>query len=245
MSSSAKDRIYASKQDSVDDFVFDEAVADVFADMIQRSVPGYTALNQLLPIVAKQFIQANSNVYDLGCSLGEASISIANTIQLENVKIVAVDSSMAMVRQLQHHLVNKGLEDTIQSVHEDVTKIDISNGSFAILNYTLQFIERSKRDALLSKICSGLNSHGALLLSEKITYQDDNEDALMQKLHESFKRKNDYSEMEISQKREALENVLIRDTHEQHVERMRRAGFSKVSILSKYLNFVSYLAIKN
>jgi len=83
-----------------------------------------------------------------------------------------------------------------------------------------------------------------LLLSEKITYLDANEDALMQQLHENFKRQNDYSEMEISQKREALENVLIRDTHEQHVERLQKVGFSNVSILMKYLNFVSYLAIK-
>lgn len=261
MSSSDKDRIYASKQDKVDDFAFDENVAGVFSDMIQRSVPGYTALNQLLPIVANQFIQSNSNVYDLGCSLGEASISIANSVGKsmtksitsstirENVNIFAVDSSTAMIKQLQQRLesiVCSDLSlDIIRPMQDDITKVEIKNGSFAILNYTLQFVERSKRDALIKNICQGLNKGGALLLSEKITYQDVNEDLLMQQLHENFKRQNDYSEMEISQKREALENVLIRDTHEQHLERMQQAGFSNVSVLTKYLNFVSYLAIKN
>ena len=244
MTRSSKDRIYASKQDKVEKFVFDENVAGVFEDMIQRSVPGYTALNLLLPIVANQFIQENSNVYDLGCSLGEASIAIANVITHSNIKIHAVDNSFAMIKQLQGRLKSLNLESSIQLFNKDVTETDICNSSFTILNYTLQFIERSQRNSLINKIYSGLNKGGALLLSEKITYEDAEEDALMQQLHENYKRHNDYSEMEISQKREALEDVLARDTHEQHVGRMQKAGFSKVSILTKHLNFVSYLAIK-
>lgn len=244
MTRSSKDLIYASKQDKVEKFVFDEDVAGVFEDMIQRSVPGYTALNQLLPIVANQFIQEGSNVYDLGCSLGEASISIAYAANCINIQIHAVDNSAAMIKQLQVRLKSLNLKLPIQLIHDDVAAVDIINGSFAVLNYTLQFIDRSQRDMLINKICTGLNKNGALLLSEKITYQDVNEEALMQQLHENFKRQNDYSEMEISQKREALENVLIRDTHEQHIERLQKAGFSKISVLTKYLNFVSYLAIK-
>ncbi len=244
MTDSSKDRIYASKRDKVEKFVFDDKVADVFSDMIQRSVPGYTALNQLLPIVANKFIQENSNVYDLGCSLGDASISIASASKASNINIFAVDNSSAMIKQLQNRLNQLDLNAPIQAVQKDLTDIDIKNGSFAILNYTLQFIDRTKRDALLNKICSGLINQGALLLSEKITYDDASEDKLMQQLHENYKRKNDYSELEISQKREALENVLVRDTHDQHVERLQKVGFSNVSILMKYLNFVSYLAIK-
>jgi len=242
---SGKDRIYAGKQDKVEKFVFDEKVAGVFEDMIQRSVPGYTALNQLLPIVANQFIQENTNVYDLGCSLGEAAISIAKATKHSNIKIHAVDTSAAMIKQLQARLENMPFADLICPIQDDVINVEMNNGSFSILNYTLQFVERSKRDALVKNIGRGLKKSGALLLSEKITYQDVNEDALMQQLHENFKRQNDYSEMEISQKREALEDVLIRDTHEQHLARLQQAGFSKVSILTKYLNFVSYLAIKD
>ena len=244
MSRPSKDQIYASKQDKVKDFVFDENVTEVFADMIQRSVPGYTALNQLLPIVASQFLEQNTNVYDLGCSLGQASISIAKLCADNKIKIYAVDNSKAMINQFHQRIKQLNLDKIIQINLGDVLKTDINNASFVILNYTLQFVERSQRDTLIHKIFSGLNYGRALLLSEKITYEDAEEEALMQQLHESYKRQNDYSELEISQKREALENVLIRDTHEQHIDRLQNAGFSKISILTKYLNFVSYLAIK-
>lgn len=244
MARSSKDRIYASKQGNIEKFVFDDKVASVFTDMIQRSVPGYTALNQLLPMVAHQFIQENSNVYDLGCSLGEASISIANTTVCENIDIYAVDNSASMVKQLKKRLLEFDFASSIQVVESDLTEIEVKNSSFVILNYTLQFIDRAKRDELINKVCSGLNEEGALLLSEKITYEDQVEELLMQKLHENYKRQNDYSELEISQKREALENVLVRDTHEQHITRLKNAGFSKISVLTKYLNFISYLAIK-
>ncbi|MFK7816706.1 MAG: carboxy-S-adenosyl-L-methionine synthase CmoA [Gammaproteobacteria bacterium] len=244
MARSNKDRIYASKQDKVDKFVFDQNVAGVFQDMIERSVPGYNALNQLLPIVANQFIQENSNVYDLGCSLGEATISIANAANGKNIVIHAVDNSSAMISQLESRLKSLKLNARIELLNSDVNDVDMMDGSFVILNYTLQFIDRSKRDALISNVCSSLMNKGALLISEKIRYDDKEEDLIMQQLHENYKRQNDYSDMEISQKREALEDVLVRDTHEQHIERLKNAGFSKVSILTKYLNFVSYLAIK-
>lgn len=244
MARSNKDRIYASKQDKVDKFVFDQNVAGVFQDMIERSVPGYTALNQLLPIVANQFIQENSNIYDLGCSLGEASIAIAHTATHKNIKIHAVDNSPAMINQLEERLKTLTLNTPIELLQKDVTDVAIENSSFVILNYTLQFIDRSKRDALINSIYSNLMAKGALLISEKIRYEDPEEDQIMQQLHENYKRQNEYSEMEISQKREALEDVLVRDTHDEHMSRLKNAGFSSVNILTKYLNFVSYLAIK-
>ena len=105
LSSIEKDRIYAHKQNKVKDFVFDETVAGVFADMIQRSVPGYTTLNQLSPIIARQFVQENSNIYDLGCSLGETSISIAQSLESKDITIFAVDNSAAMIEQLEKKTV--------------------------------------------------------------------------------------------------------------------------------------------
>ena len=121
MTRSGKDRIYAGKQDKIEKFVFDENVANVFEDMIQRSVPGYTALNQLLSIVANQFIQENTNVYDLGCSLGEATISIAKATTYSNIKIHAVDNSAAMIEQLQARLENVHFGDLIYLIQNDIS----------------------------------------------------------------------------------------------------------------------------
>ena len=244
MSTTVKDRIYATKQDKVEDFVFDEKVASVFEDMIQRSVPGYKAVNQLLSVVTSEFITANSNVYDLGCSLGEASLYIANSNQKENVEIYAVDSSQAMIDRLEEKISVLDPKLVIIPVKADVLEVEINNASFIVLNYTLQFIEHTQRDDFIKKIYLGLNKNGALLLSEKIAYDNEEEDKLMRQLHENYKREQEYSELEISQKREALENVLIRNTNDQHIKRLRGSGFSQVSILTKYLNFVTYLAVK-
>ncbi len=244
MANSAKDRIYAAKQDKIDDFVFDDKVASVFADMIQRSVPGYAALNQLIPIVAKKFIKPGTNVYDLGCSLGEASLCIAEEILYDDVNIFAVDNSQAMINRLAERLTALDIDNPIKLICNDVININFNNASFIILNYTLQFIDRVQRDAFILRIYSDLNANGALLLSEKIAYEDVDEEAFMQQMHEEYKRTNQYSDLEISQKREALDNVLIRDTHDQHIKRLGAAGFSKIYVLAKYLNFITYVAVK-
>ena len=243
MATSVKDKIYAEKKDKVEDFVFDEKVVNVFEDMIRRSVPGYAAVNQLLSSVATQFVTANTNVYDLGCSLGEASLCLANSICQDRVEIYAVDSSQPMIEKLVTKLANLNISN-IHPVQDDVLEIEIKNTSFVVLNYTLQFIQRSKRKEFINKIHTGLIERGALFISEKISYEDKTEDKLMQDLHENFKREHEYSDLEISQKREALENVLVRDTHGEHLIRLKEAGFSSVSALCKYLNFVTYLAVK-
>jgi len=241
---SAKDQLYVTKQDKIDDFVFDESVATVFADMIQRSVPGYFVLNQLLPTVANTFIRPGTNIYDLGCSLGEASLGIANAIQYDDVKIIAVDNSQAMINKLEENLAALNLKTLVKPICSDAVENNIENASFVVLNYTLQFIDRARRDEFIARVYFGLQEDGAFLLTEKIIYEDAEEEALMQQLHKKYKRDNGYSDLEISQKREALENVLVRDTHEQHLKRLHQAGFSKVFILVKCLNFISYVAVK-
>ena len=243
MNKSAKDHLYATRQDSIEGFVFDEKVATVFADMIQRSVPGYAVVNQLLPIIAGTFIQPGANVYDLGCSLGEASINICQHTAIKDVTIYAVDNSPAMIDRLQARLAQIHAI-SIKPVCADVLDVNIKDAAFVILNYTLQFIKRSQRESFIARIYSGMRTNGALLLSEKLIYEDAREAALMQKLHESYKRENEYSDLEISQKREALENVLLRDTHEQHLNRLQNTGFSMVYVIARYLNFITYVAVK-
>jgi tRNA (cmo5U34)-methyltransferase len=149
-----------------------------------------------------------------------------------------------MIQQLEERITASDLKIFIKPICSDVVENNIENASFVVLNYTLQFIDWAQRDELIARVYSGLQEDGALLLAEKIIYEDAEEEALMQQLHENFKRDNDYSDLEISQKREALENVLVRDTHEQHIKRLYQAGFSKIFILAKYLNFISYVAVK-
>jgi len=243
--SKAKDNIYDTPKDMIVDFVFDEDVAHVFPDMIRRSVPGYDNLIPLLGIIAEKFVSANSNIYDLGCSLGASTLSVRRRIKAEGCQIFAIDNAEAMVEQCRKNIANdiQGLTP-VDVACEDIRQIEFNNASLAVMNFTLQFIKPDERLSLLRKLARGMNTGGALILSEKICIEDNAEQTLLEELQLNFKRANGYSELEISQKRSALENVLIPDTIAAHKQRLTQAGFSKVIIWQQCLNFVSFLAIK-
>ena len=243
--SKAKDNIYDTPQDMIVDFVFDENVAHVFPDMIRRSVPGYDNLIPLLGIIAEKFVTANSNIYDLGCSLGASTLSVRRRIKTDGCQIIAIDNAEAMVEQCRKNIANDthGLTP-VKVTCDDIRQIEFSCASLVIMNFTLQFIKPDERLGLLRKVASGMNTGGALILSEKIFIEDDAEQSLLEELQLNFKRANGYSELEISQKRSALENVLIPDTIADHKQRLTQAGFSKIVVWQQCLNFVSFIAIK-
>ncbi len=243
--SGAKDSIYNTPKDMIVDFVFDKSVAHVFPDMIRRSVPGYDNLIPLLGIIAEKFVTANSNIYDLGCSLGASSLSIRRRLNVEGCQIIAIDNAEAMVEQCRENMQNDEHSTIpVDVICGDILNCNISNARLAILNFTLQFIEPDKRLELLSKIASGMNQGGALILSEKIISDDIDEQNLIEELQLNFKSANGYSDLEISQKRSALDNVLIPDNLATHKQRLLDAGFSKVIVWQQCLNFISIIAIK-
>ncbi|MDH5436624.1 MAG: carboxy-S-adenosyl-L-methionine synthase CmoA [Gammaproteobacteria bacterium] len=237
------DTLYSRSQDHIVDFAFDEGVASVFPDMIRRSVPGYDTVIPLLGLLAGQYAQPASHIYDLGCSLGAATLSMRRRVSYADCKIIAVDNAEAMV---QHCRENTGKETGIpvEVLCDDIRNIDINNASVVSLNFTLQFIKPDQRLALIKNIFDGLNDHGVMVLSEKINFSEHDEQLFNQNMHIAFKKANGYSEMEISQKRTALENVLIPDTIEQHQQRLHEAGFRRVHIWFQCFNFISLIAFK-
>lgn len=82
-----KDTLFSTPIAKLGDFIFDENVAEVFPDMIQRSVPGYSNIITAIGMLAERFVTADSNVYDLGCSRGAATLSARRNINQPNVKI--------------------------------------------------------------------------------------------------------------------------------------------------------------
>ena len=226
------------------DFAFDETVAKVFPDMIRRSVPGYETIIALTGLLAEQYVQPNSQCYDLGCSLGAATLAMRSRIQQPECRIIAVDNAEAMTRRCQQHVREAGEGIDTDVICADIQDVTIQNASMVVLNFTLQFIQPAARLELLQDIYKGMRPGGALLLSEKIVFADAGEQQRMEALHIAFKKANGYSDLEISQKRSALENVLIPDTLEQHQERLYSAGFSSVGVWFRCMNFVSLLAIK-
>ena len=242
---SSADDIYANSagEQLAGQFTFDSAVARVFPDMIKRSVPGYAETVAMSGVIAGEYARDNTNLYDLGCSLGAVTLAMRHGVKAENCTIFGIDNSTAMIEQAGHYLaLDEGGVD-VELACADITQLSIENASVVALNYVLQFISQEQRLDLLSNIAQGLNAGGALILSEKICFSAD-EQKLQDDLHLDFKRANGYSELEIAQKRSAIENVLIPETDAAHIARLQQAGFSQVIRWYQCFNFVSYLAIK-
>lgn len=238
-----QDNIYKKPISAIKPFEFDDRVADVFPDMISRSVPGYSASFELISAVSKQYAQNNTHLYDLGCSLGAATLAMRHSVDAKDCEIVAVDNSPAMIQRCEKLVKRDHAAIPVNVKCDDIENIAIQNASIAVMNYTLQFIPQEKRIAVLKKIHTGLAKGGALLLSEKIILADETENKRLIELHHQFKRLNGYNELEIAQKRSAIENVLIPETQEQHITRLQSVGFSTVQQVSQNINFVSFLAI--
>jgi len=236
-----RDQLFDNQID-ITDFRFDANVVKVFDDMVRRSVPGYDSMIQMIGLIARMYGQENTNYYDLGSSTGAISLSIALNNKHKNNQFFAIDNSEDMVNQCKKNLNNK--VNNLQAICADINQINIQNASIVVLNLTLQFIGVELRSNLIKKIYDGLNPGGVLIISEKIHFENKQIQNQITKLHMDFKRENGYSELEIANKRQAIENVLITETEEEHLKRLRDCGFNDTSCFFQCLNFVSFLSVK-
>ncbi len=243
--STSTDKLYTSLASNIERFQFDEQVTAVFADMIRRSVPGYASVIAMTGVLAAEHVKADTRVYDLGCSLGTGLMAMYDRLNIP-CKLIGVDNSPAMIKACEHNLASMASNNKLNTILrcEDISKTVIQNASMVVMNYTLQFVEPAKRLALLKKIADGLQPGGILLLSEKLAFEDSAVDATLTRLYYEFKKHNGYSELEISQKRQALEEVLIPETENTHLQRLAEAGFTQATNWFQCLNFHSFIAFK-
>jgi tRNA (cmo5U34)-methyltransferase len=231
----SQDTVYRKRRDHLVDFAFDENVAGVFPDMIRRSVPGYETVIPISGLIAARYAKAGHACYDLGCSLGATTLALLRQLGDVDCEIIAVDNSEAMLARARRE---RQWDERVRFVLADLQEVPVINAGVVVINYALQFIAPEERLSTLSRIRRGIVPGGALILSEKLAGGVE-----FDAIHADFKKANGYSEMEVSQKRTALENVLIPDTQETHLERLRQAGFNQVHTWFKCLNWASFLAI--
>lgn len=236
-----RDNLFNANID-IADFRFDKEVVEVFDDMVRRSVPGYDSMIQMIGLIARMYGQDNTNYYDLGSSTGAISLVIALNNKHQKNTFFAIDNSEEMVSKCQQNLESK--IDNLKAICADINQIHIENASIVVLNLTLQFIDVKDRSNLIKKIYEGLNPGGVLIISEKIHFEDKETQDQITNLHIDFKKENGYSELEIANKRQAIENVLITDTKAIHIERLKDSGFKDTSCFFQCLNFVSFLSVK-
>lgn len=244
MDDSSKDNLYADRETRIGEFIFDSHVVDVFPDMIQRSVPGYSTIIHMIGQMAERYAKANTTCYDLGCSLGAATLAMRHRVSAAGVKIVGVDNSQDMIHRCKQVVAADSYDVPVDLICDDINNISLQNASVVVLNFTLQFIPKSQRAALLEKIYTGMNAGGILILSEKLTFEDADHNQLVTDLHHYFKKTNGYSDLEIARKRAAIENVLVPETLTAHRERLSNAGFRSVDLWFQCFNFASIVAFK-
>ena len=225
-------------------FQFNEPVVKVFPDMIERSVPGYRELLELTPLIVKQAVGANELVYDLGCSLGAATLAARRAIQAPGARIIGLDSSAQMVERCRAIVAEDNSSVPVEIHQADITQSPFEPASLFLMYFTLQFIPPTERPALLRRIGDALKPGGVLLLAEKLSFDSHHEQTWMDEHHLAFKRAQGYSDLEIANKRQAIENVLIPESEQAHIKALETAGFSRVYRWFQSLNFACFVAIK-
>ena len=240
-----QDKVFSREIKKPSDFKFGATVANAFDDMVERSVPFYNEIQRMIIELATEHALPNTNVVDLGCSTGTTMIGL-NRFVNDNIKFIGVDDSADMLKKCKVKLEQEDFKRQYELVLADLhQEVKIENASVVILCLTLQFVRPIYREKLIKKIFDGLVSGGVLIISEKILAEDSLFNRNFIKYYYDYKRRNNYSEMEISQKREALENVLIPYKLSENLKMLREAGFSHTETFFKWYNFSGFIAIKN
>lgn len=239
MATRFRDRLYRQTREQVKPFEFDEEVTQVFDDMIRRSVPGYETVICVAAAFVADAWAGRGVLYDLGCSIGTGSAAVLELIDEPRPRMLLVDSSQPMIDRCRDRFSSI---ETLRCVCDDLCVVDFEPSFAMMMNYTLQFIDPELRNQLLARIRGAMLPGGLLILSEKVCLEPENQDALAVKRHEAFKRLMRYSDTEIAQKRRALEQVLIPDTLESIRGRLRDAGFVRIEVWFRCLNWVSIAA---
>jgi tRNA (cmo5U34)-methyltransferase len=239
----AKDDIFSQPQ-SAADFKFGKNVAAVFDDMVERSVPFYHEMQRMVAELAADFAVEDSNLYDLGCSTGTTLFQLDDVLP-PGVKFIGVDNAPDMLDRCRAKLAERSFRHDHTLVCVDLNQeARIENASVVILMLTLQFIRPLHRERLIKSIWQGLNENGCLIVVEKVLGEDSVFNRIFIKHYYDLKKRQGYSELEIAQKREALENVLIPYKLLENRELFLRTGFRYCDVFFKWYNFCGMVAVK-
>ncbi|MFL6551275.1 MAG: carboxy-S-adenosyl-L-methionine synthase CmoA [Povalibacter sp.] len=244
MDAEPRDEVYRESRDRLDDFKFDGRVAAVFDDMVTRSVPFYTEIQRMVTEMTADFAAPGTSVYDLGCSTGTTLLELDPAVD-RSVRFIGIDNADEMLSKCRKKFLERGVTRPYELRRLDLNEgAVVENASVVLLILTLQFVRPLYRERLVADIYEGLNQNGCLIVVEKVLGEDSLFNRLFIKHYYEMKRRNGYTETEITQKREALENVLIPYRLEENRELLLRSGFRSVDVFFKWYNFCAMIALK-
>lgn len=241
-----RDEVFARPRPKIDDFNFGKETAVVFDDMLGRSVPYYGEIQRMIGELVADFAAEGTTIYDLGCSTCTTFLQIGKTLPQDlNVRFVGVDSSTEMLEIARRKLAEARFARPFELKCADLNQgVVIEDASVVLMVLTLQFIRPLYRERLIRSIHQGMVENGCLMLVEKVLGERSTFNRLFIKYYYDMKKRNGYSDLEIAQKREALENVLIPYRLDENRELLRKCGFEHVEVFFKWYNFCALVAMK-
>ena len=222
-------------------FEFDAEVAAVFDDMLQRSVPFYKESQKITEFFALKKLQDGGVMYDLGCSTASLLLNIHRKLE-SNASLIGLDNSEAMLEQARKKCEAYGAKIEVENA--DILEYEYKDADVFVSNYTLQFIRPLVREELVKKISTSLKKEGVFIFSEKVISHHSKLNKDLIECYYDFKKEQGYSEYEIMQKREALENVLVPYSEEENMKMALNNGFSHCEVVFRWANFATFIAIK-
>ncbi|HQZ26899.1 MAG: carboxy-S-adenosyl-L-methionine synthase CmoA [Verrucomicrobiales bacterium] len=238
------DNIFDTPTDAIQDFSFNSKVASVFDDMVDRSVPYYREIQRMTGQLAADFAVPGTRVYDLGCATGTSMVLMDGSIDTD-VTLVGLDNSAEMLNKCREKLKDAKVTKPFELLEADLNRdVVIENASVVLLVLTLQFVRPLYRERLMKQIFDGLNPGGCVILVEKVLGESSHLNRLSIDHYYEYKKSMGYSSLEISQKREALENVLVPYRLTENLELLQRLGFNQQDTFFKWYNFCGIIAVK-
>ena len=242
---SDEDKVFDNPDMAVADFRFDETVAAAFDDMVSRSVPYYDEMQRMVVEMAADFAEPGSRLYDLGCSTA-TTLALLDRKTHPDVHFVGIDNSPEMLEKARLKLdklaPNRSVDLLCQDMHEN---LHVEDASVVMMLLTLQFVRPLYRERIIRRIAEGMRPNGALILIEKLVVSDSRLNRMYIEHYYDYKRTRGYSEVEITKKREALENVLVPYRYEENRELLLNNGFSTVEEFFRWYNFSAFIAIRD
>lgn len=239
-----QDRLYHIDT-TPEDFDFNHRVAEVFDDMLDRSIPCYQEVISGVASLLDSHLEPGDLVCDLGCATGTSLLALARLLDHKHLTFIGIDNSTPMLDKARLKTELFAHTDNISYRKQDIVDLQLPNTGAFVLNYTLQFIRPLLRPLLLERLQTNLRPGGLLLLSEKTVLEQKTLNRSFIDIYHRFKREKGYSALEIAKKREALENILIPFSAEENQKLLFDAGFVEVNIFFQWFNFCSMVAVKS
>lgn len=227
-----------------EEFSFDTRVAEVFDDMLTRSIPCYHRVINMSIRLLNRFCRDGDRIYDLGCSTGVTLMEMARKLTPQDLKFRGMDSSQAMIDKADLKLEMLSSRADISCLRQNITEAELKECGAVIINYTLQFLPPESRKDLLEKVFRALRPGGIIIVSEKTVSSHSAVQKSFEDIYLDFKKEQGYSETEIARKRKSLENILIPLTNRDNILLLEEAGFSEVESFFQWFNFAAFLGIK-